>query len=234
MFPAATASSPWSRSARIEIGPAVRPGRRRRGPLIELELADQVEQRIQRLLDEFGGTQTGTPLDWLPLSGMGGELTMTPTPTTPPTAPACTTSVTGRRGGPPVLLIQGLGADKHGWDMQRLALALRRTRRSPSTTAAPGAATSRTAAYTLEQMAADAIAVLDHAGVETAHVVGASMGGAISQILALAYPERVRSLTLACTSCRNHEWRRRAARRLGRRPHERGDGVDDPARRRAG
>ena len=73
VFPAATASSPWSRSARIEIGPAVRPGRRRRGPLIELELADQVEQRIQRLLDELGGAQTGTPLDWLPLSGMGGS-----------------------------------------------------------------------------------------------------------------------------------------------------------------
>ena len=29
----------------------------------------------------------------------------------------------GRRSGPPVLLIQGLGADKHGWDLQRLALA---------------------------------------------------------------------------------------------------------------
>ena len=31
--------------------------------------------------------------------------------------------VTGRRTGPPVLMIQGLGADKHGWDLQRLALA---------------------------------------------------------------------------------------------------------------
>jgi hypothetical protein len=72
VFPAAAATSPWSRSARIEIGPAVRPGRRRRGPLIELELADQVEQRIQRMLDELGGARTGTPLDWLPLSGMGG------------------------------------------------------------------------------------------------------------------------------------------------------------------
>ena len=73
VFPAATASSPVSRSARIEIGPSIRPGRRRRGPLIELELADQVQQRIQRMLDQFGGAQTGTPLDWLPLSGMGGS-----------------------------------------------------------------------------------------------------------------------------------------------------------------
>jgi hypothetical protein len=73
VFPTATVSSPFGRSARIEIGTALRPGRRRRGPLIELELADQVEHRIQRLLDEFGGPQTGTPLDWLPLGGMGGS-----------------------------------------------------------------------------------------------------------------------------------------------------------------
>jgi hypothetical protein len=73
VYPAATASSPWGRSARVEVGTVVRPGVRRRGPLIELELADQVEHRLQRLLDEFGGLQTGTPLDWLPLSGMGGS-----------------------------------------------------------------------------------------------------------------------------------------------------------------
>ena len=73
VFPAAVASTPLGRAARIEIGPAVRPGRRRRGPLIELELADQVEHRISRLLEEFGGWQTGTPLDWLPLNGMGGS-----------------------------------------------------------------------------------------------------------------------------------------------------------------
>ena len=73
VFPAASASSPWSRGARVEIGAQVRPSRRRRGPLTELELADQLERRIQRLLDEFGGAQTGTPLDWLPFSGMGGS-----------------------------------------------------------------------------------------------------------------------------------------------------------------
>ena len=72
VFPAATLTSPLSRQARVEIGSAARAGRRRRGPLSELELADVVERRIQRLLDELGGAQTGTPLDWLPLSGMGG------------------------------------------------------------------------------------------------------------------------------------------------------------------
>jgi len=73
VFPAAVATSPLGRGARLEIGNDVRPDRRRRGPLAELELADEVERRIQRLLGELGGTKTGTPLDWLPLSGMGGN-----------------------------------------------------------------------------------------------------------------------------------------------------------------
>jgi hypothetical protein len=73
VLPAAAASSPWTRGARLEVGRVIRPGRRRRGPLIELELADQVERRIRELLAELGGTQTGTVLDWLPLSGMGAN-----------------------------------------------------------------------------------------------------------------------------------------------------------------
>ena len=132
--------------------------------------------------------------------------------------------VTGRGSGPPVLLIQGLGADKHGWDLQRLALAW-----GYKTIAFDNRGAGRSdkphGTYTLEQMAADAMAVLDHAGVETAHVVGASMGGAISQIVALAYPERVRSLTLACTSCRNHEWRRQLLNGWGEAARARGMGT---------
>lgn len=113
----------------------------------------------------------------------------------------------GRRGGPPVLMVQGLGTDKHGWDLQRLVLAPR-YRTIALDNRGSGRSDKPVGAYSLEQMADDAIAVLDHAGVVSAHVIGASMGGAISQVIAMKYPERVRSLTLACTACRHHPWRR--------------------------
>ncbi len=115
--------------------------------------------------------------------------------------------VLGRSSATPVLMIQGLGADKHGWDMQRLPLALH-YRVIALDNRGAGRSDKPFGTYSLEQMALDAIAVLDHAGVEKAHIVGASMGGAITQIIGLRYPERVMSLTLACTACRNHPWRR--------------------------
>lgn len=114
--------------------------------------------------------------------------------------------VTGRPGAPPVLFIQGLGADKHGWNLQRLATAPW-YRSVALDNRGAGRSDKPHGTYSLEQMADDAIAVLDHAGIETAHVVGASMGGAISQILAVKHPDRLRSLTLACTAARNHPWR---------------------------
>lgn len=114
--------------------------------------------------------------------------------------------VTGFGGKPPVLLIQGLGAEKNAWNPQRAALALR-YRTIALDNRGVGRSDKPAGTYDLEQMADDAIAVLDATGVEAAHVVGLSMGGAISQILALKYPARVRSLTLVATACRNHPWR---------------------------
>ncbi len=114
--------------------------------------------------------------------------------------------VFGRVNAPAVLMIQGLGADKHGWDLQRFALGATH-RVIAFDNRGSGRSDKPFGHYSLEQMAADAIAVLDAVGVERAHVVGASMGGAIAQIIAVRHGERVRSLTLACTACRNHPWR---------------------------
>lgn len=58
-------------------------------------------------------------------------------------------------------------------------------------------------AYTLADMAADGIALLDHLEVQSAHIVGVSMGGMISQHIAARYPERVLSLTSVMSTTGN-------------------------------
>jgi 3-oxoadipate enol-lactonase len=113
----------------------------------------------------------------------------------------------GRQHGAPVLLLQGLGVDARGWALQRFPLG-RRFHCYAVDNRGVGGSAHAPHPLSLEQMADDAVAVLDDAGVDSAHVVGASMGGVLAQILAVRYPERVRSLVLACTACRHHEWRR--------------------------
>ena len=54
--------------------------------------------------------------------------------------------------------------------------------------------------YTLNDMAADTVGLLDELGIAKAHVVGASMGGMIAQIVAIEHPERVKSLTSIMSS----------------------------------
>jgi|GEM_PF-396107 len=73
VFPVAASSSPFGRRARVEIGTAIKPPRRRKGPLSELELADRLRTDIGDLLSAMGDISTGTPLDWLPLSGIGAH-----------------------------------------------------------------------------------------------------------------------------------------------------------------
>jgi 3-oxoadipate enol-lactonase len=113
----------------------------------------------------------------------------------------------GRRGGEPVLMIQGLGADSRGWVLPRPAIA-RHYRGIVFDNRGVGRSGKPVGSYDLEQMTADAVSVLDAADVESAHVIGASMGGVLAQIMAVRHPERVRSLVLACTACRHLSWRR--------------------------
>jgi 3-oxoadipate enol-lactonase len=116
-------------------------------------------------------------------------------------------SAWGRREGSPVLLIQGLGVDHRGWGLQRGAFG-RRHRCIALDNRGTGHSDTPAGPYDLGRMAEDAIAVLDAEGIERAHIVGASMGGVIAQIIGVLHPERVRSLTLACTACHHHDWRR--------------------------
>jgi 3-oxoadipate enol-lactonase len=116
-------------------------------------------------------------------------------------------TVAGRRDGEPLLMVQGLGADTRGWLMQKRALGSRfrlvmvDNRGVGRSERAPGP-------YDLEVMATDALAALDHAGYGSAHVIGASMGGIISQIIGVRHQQRVRSLVLACTASRHFTWRK--------------------------
>ncbi len=59
------------------------------------------------------------------------------------------------------------------------------------------------APYDLKDMAKDAIGILDHLNIEKAHILGVSMGGMISQVLASEHPHRVLSLTPIMTSTNN-------------------------------
>jgi 3-oxoadipate enol-lactonase len=101
--------------------------------------------------------------------------------------------------GAPILLIMGLGYPSVMWHRTRPWLsASYRTialdnRGAGQSDVPPGP-------YTIALMASDAAAVLDAAGVPTAHVFGISMGGMVAQEFALQYPERVQSLILGCTA----------------------------------
>ncbi len=101
--------------------------------------------------------------------------------------------------GPPVLLIMGLGYPSVMWYRTRPVLAPR-YRTIVLDNRGVGRSSMPPGPYPIALMASDAAAVLDAAGVESAHVFGISMGGMIAQEFALQYPKRVRSLILGCTA----------------------------------
>lgn len=122
----------------------------------------------------------------------------------------------GDPGAPPLMLVMGLGSQHLAWDDELVALfvgrgffVIRHDNRdvglSTKPVKEPIAIMERLLAgfgggeveapYLLSDMADDAVAVLDHLGIDAAHVVGASMGGMIAQTIAIEHPGRVLTLT---------------------------------------
>ncbi|HEU4979516.1 MAG TPA: alpha/beta fold hydrolase [Solirubrobacteraceae bacterium] len=104
--------------------------------------------------------------------------------------------------GAPLLLIQGMSGTHVTWgdpfldalharDLQTIRYDHRGTGNSPRVHEP----------FTIAELADDAAALLDELGLDSAHVLGISMGGMVAQELALRHPQRIRTLALGCTYC---------------------------------
>jgi len=107
----------------------------------------------------------------------------------------------GKEGAPWLVLSHSLACSVRMWDPQIAALK-DRYRILAYDTRGHGGTEAPKGAYTLELLADDLKALLDHVGAKNPHYCGLSMGGMIGQTFALKYPGVFRTLTLADTTCR--------------------------------
>jgi pimeloyl-ACP methyl ester carboxylesterase len=153
----------------------------------------------------------------------------------------------GNPDGEPLLLVMGLATQMIAWDEEFCGMLAERgfrvvrfdnrdIGRSTKIRSAglPGKLDMvigrSTAPYLLRDMAADTVGLMDHLGIESAHLVGASMGGMIVQSTAIEHPGRVRSLTsiMSTTGSRRvgHPSYRTFGLLLGKPPREREAAIE--------
>jgi len=106
--------------------------------------------------------------------------------------------------GPPVLLVQGVGAIGNTWRPQINGLSARYTVAAYDNRGI-GRSTIRDGRLTIEDMAADALAIVDALGIDRFHLAGHSMGGVIAQAIALRAPSRILSLAFLCSFARGRD-----------------------------
>jgi len=154
----------------------------------------------------------------------------------------------GDPDGEPLLLVMGLATQMIAWDEEFCALLAERGFRvvrfdnrdiGRSTKLSSAGVAGRfdmlvgrrgSAPYLLRDMATDTFGLMDHLGIDSAHLVGASMGGMIAQTAAIERPERVRSLTsiMSTTGSRRvgHPSYRTFGLLLGERPRKREEMIE--------
>ncbi len=103
--------------------------------------------------------------------------------------------------GEPMLLIQGMSATHLTWGRPFLSPLEESFKCVVFDNRGMGLSGPAEMPFTTADLAGDTVGLLDALGIESAHVVGISMGGMIAQELALAHPERIRTLTLGATYC---------------------------------
>jgi 3-oxoadipate enol-lactonase len=103
--------------------------------------------------------------------------------------------------GPPLLMIMGMSGTFDHWEAAFLAGLRREFDTIVYDHRGVGASSPLAGPLTIAQLADDAAGLLGELEIDSAHVLGVSMGGMVAQELALAHPERIRTLTLGCTYC---------------------------------
>jgi len=100
--------------------------------------------------------------------------------------------------GPPLMLVPGLAGQGSFW-ISQVSVFSRQFRTIVHDHRGTGRSTHSRIRYSIEQMADDALRLMDALKIDAAHFVGHSTGGAIGQAIALDHPERLRSLVLSAT-----------------------------------